>query len=394
MLTFATSKSTIAAGNPTFQKVGFLSPLAQINYEIIMAIFFVLICIVGIILLPYWIIPANPFPKPSGKWNVGTSNLIWDSYNQSGIIAKVWYPTDIENVTHSPYLDKLGKNFSSNIAVNLLLKLIFSNLFLGHVKIPVSIDVTPSQCPAEFPAILLSSGLFGINSLNTFYGLEFASHGFIVIGINHPGSSIGTMLADGSQISIDSDGLDKLELLASKITVDRTSDLSMILDRVISLNANRDSFLYQRINTSKIFAAGHSIGGSASFAVCGQDRRISKSVNFDGFFFMEEINLDCLDKGFLLIQPERRKSRSNDKKSQDEFSILMAKDSVRITELADSPNFHHLLFPSVTHMSFLDLPLVINPIFSKTISLFGKADGLDLLLKIARVTIDFFNKQT
>jgi Platelet-activating factor acetylhydrolase, isoform II len=203
-----------------------------------MAIFFVLICIVGIILLPYWIIPANPFPKPSGKRNVGTSNLIWDSSNQSGIIAKVWYPTDIKNVTPSPYLDKLGQNFSSNIVVNLLLKLIFSNLFLGRIKTLASIDATLGQYPAKFPVILLSPGFFGINSLNTFYGLEFASHGFIVIGINHPGSSIGTMLTDGSQISIDSDGLDKIELLASKITVDRASDLSMILDRVISLNSN------------------------------------------------------------------------------------------------------------------------------------------------------------
>jgi dienelactone hydrolase len=366
-----------------------------------MTIFFILICIVGIIILPYWIIPANPFPKPSGEWNVGTSNLIWDSSDRSGIIAKVWYPTDIENITPSPYLDKLGQNFSSNIVVNLLLKLIFSNLFLGHIKTPASIDVTPSQCPAGFPVILLSPGWLAINSINTFYGLEFASHGFIVIGINNPGSSLGTMLADGSQIRIDSDGFvggafplgNRPELLASKITVDRSSDLSMILDRVVSLNADCDSFLYQRINTNKIFAAGHSIGGSASFAACGQDRRISKSVNFDGFFFMEEIDLSCLDKEFLLIQPDRRKSKAKDKKSQDEFSLMMAKDSLRITELADSPNFHHLLFPSVTHGSFFDLPLIINPIFSKTMSLFGKADPLDLLLKTARVTMDFFNKQ-
>jgi hypothetical protein len=145
-----------------------------------MAIIVVLICIVAIILLPYWIIPVNPFPKPSGKWNVGTSNLIWDSANHSGIIAKVWYPTDIESVAPSPYLDRLGQNFSSNIVINLLLKL----------------------------------------------------------------------------------------------------------------------------------------------------------------------------------------------------------------------NFRHLLFPSVTHVSFMDLPLVINPTFSKMISLFGKADGLDLLQRTARVTMDFFNKQT
>ncbi len=359
-----------------------------------MAIIVVLICIVGIILLPYWIILANPFPKPSGEWSVGTSNLSWDSSDRSGIIAKVWYPTDIENITPSPYLDKLGQNFSSNIIVNLLLKLIFSNLFLGHVKIPVSIDVTPGKCPDGFPVILFSHGFFGINSLNTFYGLEFASHGFIVISINHPGSSISTMLADGSQIGINADGLAQPELLAIKVAVDRASDLSIILDRVISLNSNRDSFLYQRINTSKIFAAGHSIGGSASFVACGQDRRILKSVNFDGFFYMEEIDLSCADKEFLLIQPDRYQSRSKQKKYQTEYDLLMAKDNLRITQLLDSPNFHHLLLPSVTHLSFVDLPLVINPRLSKSISLFGKADGLELLLQTSKITIDFFNKQT
>jgi dienelactone hydrolase len=357
-----------------------------------MIIFFILICIVGIIILPYWIIPANPFPKPSGEWQVGTSNLSWDSANQSGIIAKVWYPTEIENVTPSPYLDKLGQNFSSNIVVNLLLKLIFSNLFLGHIKTPVSIDATPSQCPDGFPVILFSHGFLGINSLNTFYGLEFASHGFIVISINHPGSSISTMLADGSQIGIDSDGLDRLDLLASKVTVDRANDLSMVLDKVISLHSIPDSFLYQRINTSKIFAAGHSIGGSASFAACGKDRRISKSVNFDGFFYMEEIDLSWTEKEFLLIQPSRNKSGSKRGKSQNEFDLLMAKDNVRIEKLSGNANFNHLLFHSVTHMSFMDLPLVINPSFNKLISLFGKADGLNLLLETSAVTMNFFNK--
>jgi predicted dienelactone hydrolase len=238
-------------------------------------IFSIFACICGILIFPYWLIPANPFPKPSGQWQVGTSDLIWNSPSHVGIIAKIWYPTDATTGTRTPYLDKKGQNFSSNIVINLLLRLIFSNLFLGHIKIPVSIDVTLSQHQDDFPVILFSPGFLGINSLYTFYALEFASHGFIVISINHPGSSVGTMLADGSQIGVDLGGLDRIELLVSKIAVDRANDLSMVLDKVISLNSNHDSFLHQKINTSKIFAVGHSIGGSASFAACGKDLRIS-----------------------------------------------------------------------------------------------------------------------
>ena len=74
-----------------------------------MAIFFVLLCIVGILILPYWLIRSNPFPKPSGEWQVGTSNINWNSANRAGIIAKVWYPTNATTGIKSQYIDNIGR---------------------------------------------------------------------------------------------------------------------------------------------------------------------------------------------------------------------------------------------------------------------------------------------
>jgi dienelactone hydrolase len=360
-----------------------------------MVIFLILICILGIVALPYWLMPTNPFPKPSGKWQVGTSNLTWDSPNHAGIIAKVWYPTDIENIIPSNYIDELGKTFSSNIVINLLLNLIFSHPFLDHIKTPVSIDVAFCESQDSFPVILFSHGLFGINFLNTFYALEFASHGFITIGINHPGSSVSTMLADGSQIGMKQellDMFDRPEILASQVTIDRANDISMVVDKVISLNFTNDSFLHQKINTDKIFAAGHSSGGSAVFAACGKNRRISKSINFDGFFYMNEIDIDFAGKEFLLIQSSRNNYVSKGGESQIKFDLMMEKDKIRIEQLSGNVHFHHLLLQSATHVSFMDLPVIINPALSKPLGLFGKTDGLDLLLKTSTAAIDFFNK--
>lgn len=374
--------------------VGDLSSLTQMTYGIVMTIFFVLICIVVVIILPYWIIPANPFPQPSGQWQVGTSALTWNSPNYAGIIAKVWYPTDVTTGISSPYIDKLGHNFSSNLIINLLFITIFSNLLLGHIQTPAYRDATPSQYQDSFPVILFSPGFLGINFLNTFYALEFASYGFIVIGVNHPGSCASTMLADGSQISINKevlDNLDRPELLVSQVTIDRATDLSMVLDEIISLNSDRNSFLYQKINIDRIFAAGHSAGGSASFAACAKDSRISKSVDFDGFFYMDEIDIDP-NKEFMLIQPDREKYVSKGSKYQLKFDLMMEKDKIRIEQLSGNGNFHHRLLSSATHISFMDLPLIINPTINQPIGLFGKADGLDVLLKTSALAIDFFNK--
>ena len=361
-----------------------------------MLIFLIIIVILGIIALPYWLIPTHPFPQPSGQWQVGKSDLIWDAPSQSGIIAKVWYPTDRDLVTDSPYLGKIGKTFSKNLVVNLLFKLIFSHLLLGHIRIPASIDAALSQSQSNFSVVLFSSGL-RINFLNSFYALEFASHGFIVVGIDHPGLSVSTMLVNGAQIGMDkeiSDGLARPDLLVSKIAVTQANQISIVLDRVMDMNFTNNSFLHQKINTNRIFAAGHSIGGSASFVACGKDLRISKSVNLDGYFYIDEIDLSRTEKDFLLILSNREKYTLDDGKSQSTHQAMMAKDKVRIQQLAGNANLKMLKLESASHFSFLDLPLMINPKLKKTIGLVGEADPLVILSKTSAIGIDFFNRPT
>jgi hypothetical protein len=362
--------------------------------NLFMLIFLIIIVILGIIALPYWLIPTHPFPQPSGQWQVGKSDLIWDTPSQSGIISKIWYPTDINLVTDSSYLGKIGKTFSKNLVVNLLFKLIFSHLLLGHVRIPASIDTPLSQSQSSFPVVLFPSGL-GTNFLNSFYALEFASHGFIVVGIDHPGVSVSTMLVNGAQIGIDkeiSDGLARPDLLVSKIAVTQANQISMVLDRVIQMNSTNNSFLDRKINIEKIFAAGHSIGGSASFIACGRDYRISKCVNFDGYFYMDEIDISYPDKEFLLMLSNREKYTIDGGKSQPIHNLMMAKDRTRIQQLAGNANLQVLTQASASHFSFFDLPLMINPLLSRKVGSDGERDSRSLLSKTAAIAIDFFNK--
>ncbi|WP_373547015.1 hypothetical protein [Chamaesiphon sp.] len=189
-----------------------------------------------------------------------------------------------------------------------------------------------------------------------------------------------------------SDGLARPDLLISKIAVTQANQISMVVDRVISMNSTDNSFLDRKVNIEKIFAAGHSIGGSASFVACGRDRRISKAVNFNGYFYIDEIDFSYPEKEFLLMLSNREKYTIDDGKSQSVHNSMMAKDRTRIQQLAGNANLQVLTQESASHFSFLDLPLMINPRLSKKIGSYGETDPYSLLSKTSAIASDFFNK--
>ncbi len=367
-----------------------------------MLTFSILICIVAIAIfaLPYVLISKNRLPQPSGRWQVGTSEIVWKSpdYSQTEIIANVWYPTAEKSGINSPYIHTIGRDFADPIAANLAYKLIF--LLLRRVStIPAFTNATPLQTPDGLPIILFSPGFGGINYLGTFYALEFASHGFLVIGINHPKSNVGTMCTDGSQIKFENfDPLifnepAKLEQYIGNVTRTQAINISTIVDEIICLNSTLGSLFYQTINSNKIFAAGHSAGGSSSFAACGRDRRISKGIDLDGTCVDLELEIaDYTGKKLLLIYSDRETYKPKNKADIHQYNAMIAIDKKWTDKLLVRSDLQKTLFEATTHYGFTDLSILINPIVGKKIGLLGQVDGLTMLLKSSRIMINFLNE--
>jgi Platelet-activating factor acetylhydrolase, isoform II len=367
-----------------------------------MLVFSILICIVAIAIfaLPYLLIPKNILRQPSGQWQVGTSEIVWKSpdYPQTGIIANVWYPTAEKSGINSPYIHKLGRDFADPIATNLAYKLIF--LLLQRVSTgQVFTNATPVQTPDGLPIVVFSPGFGGINYLGTFYALEFASHGFIVIGVNHPKSNVGTMCTDGSQIKFENldpsifNDQDLLEQYIGNITRTQAINISKVVDKIIQLDSEPKSLFYQRIDLNKIFAAGHSAGGSSSFAACFRDKRISKGIDLDGVCVDLDLkNADCTGKKLLLIHSDREKYKPKNKVGIHQYNAIIAIDKKWIESLANKATLQKILFESSTHYGFTDLSILINPTISKKIGLLGATDGLTVLRESTRIMIDFLDK--
>lgn len=364
---------------------------------------FLVIGAIGIFILPYLLISAHPFPQPSGKWQVGTTNLIWDKPARAGIIAKVWYPTDnIKDGIPAPYIDNIDL-ISSAIAaeMNLLYKLIFNRRYLDRIKTPSYRDVPSGSTQSSFPVILFSPGFNGINFLHTFYALAFASHGFIVIGIDHPGLSGMTILDNGTLIKVDrlaqelsqllKESPHEFDLITDKIKLQQVDNISIVLDKIIQLNHTVDSFWHGKIDEERIFAAGHSSGGAASFIACGRDRRISKAVNLDGNIIDPAIDSTNYEgKELYLINADRQKYPES--KSSDGHDELFAKDELRVEHLAAKAKLQQISFELAHHMNFTDLSLIISPAFGGKMVFGGEIDGLKLLTQTSAIAIEFFSR--
>jgi predicted dienelactone hydrolase len=355
---------------------------------------------IAIFALPYVLISRTELPQPSGKWQVGTQDLTWDApaRSQTDIIAKVWYPTNDRSDKSSRYIDRAGRVFSDATATNLSYKLIFW-LLRRVTTSPATINAIPIDRPDGLPIILFSPEFGGINYLGTFYALEFASNGFIVVGINHPNSNVGTMCADGSQIKFESFDPSifnepvKLEQYIGRVMQAQGHNISAIINKVIQMNSVPNSLFYQRINNSKIFAAGHSVGGAASFVACGQDRRISKAVDLDGTFIdlgME--NAEYTGKKLLSINADREKYKPKDKKSLRQYDAIRAMDKLWMDKLATQSNLQQQIIPLATHHSFTDLSILINPRIGRKLGLLGQSNGLSTLTETSKTMIDFFNE--
>ncbi|MFJ6837349.1 alpha/beta hydrolase family protein [Streptomyces sp. NPDC091209] len=140
------------------------------------------------------------------------------------------------------------------------------------------------------PVVLYSPGLLSDRSLGTVLIEELASHGYLVVAIDHtydadqvefPGGRVETFAITGD---ID-------DALIAKALAIRTADTRFVLDQVTALNAGHNTDAERRplpptltgaFDLPRVGMLGHSLGGATAAAAIRADRRLRAGVNLDG----------------------------------------------------------------------------------------------------------------
>jgi predicted dienelactone hydrolase len=130
--------------------------------------------------------------------------------------------------------------------------------------VPVKIYSPARQGP--LPIILFSHGLGGTRETYEYLGRHWASHGYFVVHIQHPGSDDAVWREAGFF-----QGMSAMRKAVAdpRNAINRPSDVSFVIDQLHRLNRESSAYEHQ-LDLEKIGLAGHSFGAFTALAVAGQ----------------------------------------------------------------------------------------------------------------------------
>ncbi|MDQ0175658.1 alpha/beta hydrolase [Bacillus chungangensis] len=243
----------------------------------------------------------------------------------------------------------------------------------------------PKNLDGTYPLLVFSHGAYGIKASNTSTYTELASHGYVVVSIDHPYHSFYTRSEDGTVTMINTDfkreidnmnkgvySNEELYELYEKWMKLRTDDMNFVIDTILKKAKSDQNPIYQHINTEKIGVFGHSMGGAASVGLGRERDDIRAVVNIDGPFFSELVYKKKIDD--YVASSEAYTTPLLNIYSDDVWRQLESNSFY----VANKPNNEHFKdvytvhFQGAKHLSLTDLPL-FSPILANILQ-GGKAD--------------------
>ncbi len=305
-------------------------------------------------------IPITELPEPTGQYKIGTKqhcledqrrNEIFDETKpRRSLPIQIWYPAN-SNKTElhlAPYM--MPSYDFNNLRKAPLPSFLASYLHLikthAQQDAPLATGTPSSAMPSRYqwPVIVFSHGLMGGRIQNTIQAEELASHGFIVVALDHPYDAAFSVFPDRHVICS--------QLLAGRPPsvpeirtngfATRVKDVQFVIDELDKLNKNDpSSFWTGNIDLTRIGCMGHSFGGATTVEVTAIDKRVKAGLCMDGGV----MNLQGCTKPIMILQADRGE---RDPLGVEKFLCRQEGE------------FYNLKIPGAQHANFTDLPILTS----------------------------------
>jgi pimeloyl-ACP methyl ester carboxylesterase len=290
-------------------------------------------------------------PAPTGDFSVGRATTLivdagrsdpWSGRPTRDIPLIAWYPAEAEGGSRAPYVPDYDRLRSGLVASGELDDVTVAAL--AAVRPTSRQGAIVSADTERHPVVLLSPG----NATNVaFYAAlaeDLASHGYVVIGIDHPFQVAAAVLADGSIATYRErfPGTETMEASLGARIDQRAADIAAVLERV-EVDAIGVPALAGRLDPDAVVVVGHSNGGLAAIEACRRLARLVACVNIDGqaaggAFGVEQAAV-APDQPFLFLTKER---------------TLHPALAARFEAAGDGA--YRVVLPDATHSAFADGP--------------------------------------
>lgn len=316
------------------------------------------------------LLPVPKLSKPGGPFPVGTRIFTLTDESRaerySGVdeprrfMIQIWYPAHPKpGDSRAPWMND-AHIFARALASYLELP----DFFLDHlelVKIPAYKDASLEQPNQAYPIILFSHGWNGFAAQNANQALELASHGFVVVGIQHTYGAVVTVFQDGVVAYNNPDALpsnlpDEDYEKAARILGDQwAGDIAYTLDFLENQDKDSASPYYISLDFAKVGVYGHSTGGGAAIQFCATDSRCTSLLGMDPW--VSPTSKTVLDNGLgqsAFFMFSQQWADDTDSKNNRLFnSFLQHLD----------PTNRVIYIQGTSHYDFSDMPL-FSPIAS------------------------------
>ncbi|MFF2493978.1 alpha/beta fold hydrolase [Agromyces sp. NPDC058064] len=209
----------------------------------------------------------------------------------------------------------------------------------GHAVV----DAPPQE--GSFPVVLFSPGIGSSRWLASSWAADLASHGVIVVAVDHPYDAAAVSLADGTVarselIATGDDERDREN--ADQSARVRADDLSAVLDALVALQPDTPALASADFTRSVV--AGHSLGGAAALMAAEADTRFDGVVVVDGMPRSPAVSRAV--PTVVLVAGDADSNPAYDAATDE----LVAAGSTRV------------IVDGVAHLGFTDAALVLAPI--------------------------------
>lgn len=232
----------------------------------------------------------------------------------------------------------------------------------GHVGAP--------PLPGRRPVLMYSPGGGDSRTLGTTLAEDLASHGRVVVLVDHPGDASQVELPTGVRTTVLFGPPDPATFRTMVDT--RIADLRLVLDRLSDLP------LAPVMDSRRIGLYGHSAGGTAAVYAARDDRRVGAVANLEGYLDLYP-TLARLDQPLLLFRT-------------DGFD-----GATRIESSWAGLPGHRVLLPDTNHWAFTDYGSLVPRLQTSGLvtatartALVGTGDPAVTLAEVRRRMATFF----
>lgn len=329
-------------------------------------------------------------PQPTGSYNVGIStyflkNVSYYSNKKSrSLLVHIYYPSIKTQHKYPPYLSNTMHLYKEKLAHKYKTEDIEYLDMINDWAMP-NTPIYAESSP--FPILFFSPGFLMAAQLYSSLIEEMASHGYVVVAINHTDACWPVMFPDGSSPAI----LPEFENVFSNKERSCLQIFDMVQEIWIKdiecvLFWLHNQTLTKSLDLSRMGIFGHSFGGSTATEVVRKNNNFKAMANLDGVLFGPN-----WDKPFeipsLFVGAGKQFTHEqiiNAGLTIEQFDSLLARHSKKVFDKLKNNSFY-VTIKNADHASFADSKLIKSPLSKNSSYHLGN-------IKITRtLLIDFFN---